>query len=303
MITEKIGIFLETADSLSFSAVAQKHYTTQSTISRQIRALEEEWDVQLFERTNRGLRLTPGGAIMLGCCRRMEQICSAALLKAQNLEVGKRDRIRLGFLETLDVNRIFMPVLQEFSGKYPDLDITVAYHSFEKLRKGLEKGDFDLIYTFDFDVKYIREEVVFDPLFPIKPVFVISERHPMFSREQLDVADLAKEEFFLPEARDAPGREEDLRMILSAYGIRNSRIRFMPNLESVLFQMRTGRGVAMSDDASAVCLEKGVRRIELDKYRGSLNLVAVWCKNNLNPMLPLLLRYCVDLQEIWPGKV
>lgn len=290
MITDKIEIFLEAADSLCFSAVAQKHYITQSTISRQIRALEKEWGVPLFERTNRGLRLTPEGTIMLDCCRRMEQLCSAALQKAQHLEVGKRDRIRLGFLETLDVDQVFMPFLQDFAGKYPNLDITIAYHSFEKLRTGLKKGDFDVIYTYDFDVKYIEEEVVFDPLLAIRPVFLISERHPLYLRAEVRVSDLADEDFFLPGAEDAPGREADLRMILSAYGIRSSRIRFMPNLESVLFQMRAGRGVAMSDDVSSVCREKGVRCIELDKYRGSLNLVAVWCKNNLNPVLPLLMR-------------
>ena len=96
MITEKIGIFLETADSLSFSAVAQKHYTTQSTISRQIRALEEEWGVRLFDRTNRGLRLTPGGAIMLGCCRQMEQMRTVVTCAMKAVRESRNTRIMMG---------------------------------------------------------------------------------------------------------------------------------------------------------------------------------------------------------------
>ena len=74
MISEKIDLFLDAGQELNFSAVAKKNYTTQPTVSRQISDLEAEWGMQLFVRSNKGLRLTPEGAVMLDCCRKMNRL-------------------------------------------------------------------------------------------------------------------------------------------------------------------------------------------------------------------------------------
>ena len=72
MISEKIDIFLDSGRELNFSAVARNNYTTQPTVSRLIADLETEWGMKLFIRSNKGLRLTPEGAVMLDCCKKME---------------------------------------------------------------------------------------------------------------------------------------------------------------------------------------------------------------------------------------
>lgn len=291
MLTEQIEMFLETADALCFSTVAKKRFTTQPTISRQISALEEEWGLKLFIRTNKGLRLTPEGTIMLACCQKMKQQCEESLKRARELTVGKNARLRLGFLELMDTDRIFMPFLRDFAREYTDLDISISSHSFGKLREGLQKGEFDIIYTFDFERANMQGDIVANILGEVKPVFVLSKYHPLYEKKDLHITDCAAEIFYLPESKDAPGREETLQMILRAHGIKDGKIRYVQNLDSVLFQMQAGKGIALMDTSFKDLYHPSYRLLEFEHYRGSLNIMSAWRKDNLNPFLPLLVNH------------
>lgn len=290
MLSEKMDIFVEAADALCFSDVAKSRYTTQPTISRQISALEAEWGIKLFVRTNKGLRLTPEGSIMLSCCKKMQQLCENSLERAKDLKVRKQDRLRLGFLETFDVERIFMPYLQEFSDRYPELELSVSSHSFRELRKGLETREFDIIYTYDFELPRIREDVVADYLTELTCFFALSEKHPLYSKADLSLRDCEGETYFLPEPSDTVGRELDLKNILHAEGVANCRIRFVPNLASLYLQMQMGKGIALLDESVAGIRDPRYRLLRLQKVYKPLGLISVWRKDNLNPFLSLFVN-------------
>ncbi len=297
MLTEKIEIFLEVAESLCFSEVAKKRYTTQPTISRQIGALEEEWGIPLFVRSNKGLRLTPEGSVMLRCCRKMYQQCESALRTARELKFEKNGRLRLGFLEVLDVERIFMPYLREFSAAYPEVEFSVFCESFSGLRRGLIRDQFDIIYTFDFDMQSMSEEIVINRIGELPPLFVISKYHPLFTKEHITIADCKDEYFYLPEEKDSPGRTADLQRILRANGIGSGKIRLVPNLDSALMQMRMGKGIAMADNGTKGIWNQDYRIMKPEKQNDSIGLVSGWKKDNLNPFLPLFVNHqTVELQ-------
>ncbi len=301
MLTEKIEMFLEVAESLNFSEVAKKRYTTQPTISRQITALEEEWGIPLFVRSNKGLRLTPEGSVMFQCCQSMYHQCEAALETARDLKFGNDKKLRLGFLEILDVERIFLPCLQAFTARYPELDISVSCDSFGGLREGLESGRLDIIHTFDFDIRNLTEEVLADEMGVLNPLFVISHYHPLFGRKQLKIEDLKDECFYIPAESDSPGRTADLQRILRTNGIPNSRIYKMPNLDSVLMQMRLGKGVALVDTGTKGIWNDQYRIIAPSRTKDSFHLVAVWKKDNLNSSVALYTQsMAADISPVLP---
>ena len=65
---ELLATFEAAARHLSFTKAAAERFVTQSAVSRQIRALEDELGLALFERRHRALRLTEGGARLFGTC-------------------------------------------------------------------------------------------------------------------------------------------------------------------------------------------------------------------------------------------
>ena len=292
MISEKIDIFLESGNELNISAVAKKRYTNQSTISRQIRDLEKEWGFALFKRSNRGLRLTPQGAIMLDCCRKLDHQMNDALQRAKNLGSEKREKLRLAFLTDINAEELFMPAVLQCAAEHENLDIALHYGSFGDLRKALKTGQADIVFTYDFELRNIHEQVVVDYLTERHPCLVIGKEHPLYRRRKLTIQDLREETFFLPEESDSPGREQDMLYVLRACHVPGGKICFVPNQESVFFQVRLGRGVAMIDPAARQIGEYELRVISLDAdgHFGKLGMVAVWKKDNLNPMIALAMQ-------------
>lgn len=83
MTDMQIKMFMELTRSLSFSKTAETFYTTQPTISRQIRMLEEEWGVRLFDRNKRQVKLTKAGKVMAEFFDAHDEGLKKALQKAK----------------------------------------------------------------------------------------------------------------------------------------------------------------------------------------------------------------------------
>ena len=64
MTDMQVKFFMELTRTLSFSKTAETFYTTQPTVSRQIKLLEEEWGIRLFDRNKRQVQLTNAGKVM-----------------------------------------------------------------------------------------------------------------------------------------------------------------------------------------------------------------------------------------------
>ena len=65
MNIQQLRYFLVLADTLSFTKTAEKYYISQTAVSNQIKALEEKLGVQLFQRDNRKVILTPAGKVFV----------------------------------------------------------------------------------------------------------------------------------------------------------------------------------------------------------------------------------------------
>ncbi|MBO4835604.1 MAG: LysR family transcriptional regulator [Lachnospiraceae bacterium] len=83
MTDMQIKMFMELTRSLSFSKTAETFYTTQPTISRQIRMLEEEWGIRLFDRNKRQVKLTKAGKVMADFFDEHDDGLKKALQKAK----------------------------------------------------------------------------------------------------------------------------------------------------------------------------------------------------------------------------
>ena len=98
MTTTQIRCFLEAAKSLNFTYAASKLYISPSTLSKSILALEKELELQLFIRDRRGIRLTPGGALL---CQRMTPFLDEMpnwIHQAQLANQGLNGTLRIGYL-------------------------------------------------------------------------------------------------------------------------------------------------------------------------------------------------------------
>ena len=108
------------------------------------------------------------------------------------------------------------------------------------------------------------------------------------AREQLRPEDLCGENFILPDGAESPGRTDELLAILKKMGIRCGKILYVPNQESMLLNVRTGKGIALMDNSLREVYDGDrYRFLEIPREMAPLYVVCVWKKENLNPAVPL----------------
>src|SRR5690606_42006284 len=86
------------SETLNISQAAQKLFLGQPALSVSLRKLEEEWGCQLFERTSRGVQLTPSGSAALEDARRALFHAYQARDKARLVATGQAGTLKLGFI-------------------------------------------------------------------------------------------------------------------------------------------------------------------------------------------------------------
>jgi DNA-binding transcriptional LysR family regulator len=90
--------FVAVAEELHFRRAAERLHVAQPAVSEQIRKLEVELGVQLFDRTQRSVSLTPSGQAMLGEARRVLRQAEVAQMAARSAADEAKSRLRIGYL-------------------------------------------------------------------------------------------------------------------------------------------------------------------------------------------------------------
>jgi DNA-binding transcriptional LysR family regulator len=195
----KVRYFAAVAEHLNFGRAAQSLHIAQPVLSRQIRALEDELKVQLFERDNRSTRLTPAGEALLEDARTLLPAAVATRRRVRDVAAGRRT-FTVGFMPGL----IVTPAVRELSRRHPGLSVEVFRTDWT--------NQADVIRDGRVDIGYLRlpadpRGLAIEPLLSEARVVVLPADHRLAGKESVAVADLAGEHLLqdpdaVPEWRD-----------------------------------------------------------------------------------------------------
>ncbi|CAO3375751.1 LysR substrate-binding domain-containing protein [Azospirillum argentinense] len=134
--------FVTIVDCGGFTRAAERLGRTQSTISLQIKRLEDGLGKRLFERKGNGLALTPEGEILFTAARRLLQMANETCARLMEPDVG--GSVRLGTPE--DFATVHLPdVLWRFARAHPQVNLQVNCDFTANLLDGFSRGEYDLI--------------------------------------------------------------------------------------------------------------------------------------------------------------
>ena len=137
-------VFYDVSKYGSFSKTAEFTYTTQSAISKSIKKLEEELEVQLFYRNSNGIELTEKGRQLLYYVEKSYGNLLTAerlMLETENLERGK---LNIG-LPSHIASFFFFDKIIDFHNKYPNIEMTLISASTAQLLELIDKHEIDII--------------------------------------------------------------------------------------------------------------------------------------------------------------
>ena len=188
MELRQLYIFCAAAQTLNFTKAGLKLGYAQSNITGQIRQLEEELQVKLFERMGRGIQLTSEGRSFLINAKNILDLCEKA--KAEFLPQEIRGVLNIGAAETLCVYRL-PRILTEYRSRYPQVEIRVQTESCEHFFELIKAGSIDIALVLTDRVK--SADMTVQTLHDEPMTVVSSPSHPLARRKQLKPQDLAGE--------------------------------------------------------------------------------------------------------------
>lgn len=278
----QLECFFTVAECGSFSAAAEKLYVTQPAVSKQIRLLEEEWGISLFDRKSRSVELTAAGKIMLQHLRQASIAFNAALEQAKLSDKAPHTQaIRIGVYDCARFT-LLSQILGKFIVAHPNVSIAVEECHFTALNAGLRNNRYDLIITFN----YMLDNLPFVqtlPLMKANHIAMISRQHPLAAKPDLQFTDLKDECFYIPAQEADELSVVNAQDICAASGFRMHRFRLVPNIKSALFCMELNLGAVILDDC--VYMEHFDDYVSIPaNYANPLSVG--WRKDNVNPLIP-----------------
>ncbi|WHY60020.1 LysR family transcriptional regulator [Cytobacillus firmus] len=136
MNLDYLKVFYVTANNKSFSQTAKDLHLSQSSVSLQIKQLEEQWDCQLFERTTKKISLTPAGEILYHKVKKLIALMNETENELEELKGSVHGDLKVG--ASLTIGEHVLPfLLADFSSLYPKvslhLNVYNSRHIVEKL--------------------------------------------------------------------------------------------------------------------------------------------------------------------------
>lgn len=224
MELRQIRYFLKVAELLNFSEASKALFITQSTLSQQIRQLENEFDTILFERNSHEVSLTEAGQQFMRYARKVIIDVDDCTQKMDDLKNMLTGELNIGV--TFTFSPLLTETVLEFMKLYPHVRLNVFYKTMSELMDMLQRREVDFVLAFkptDRNDK-IESHVLFNNHLSV----VVSERHSLAKRKSLTLDDLAPYDAAMP-ARGLQARNSFDDMIHSE----NSKLKIRVELNDV----------------------------------------------------------------------
>jgi LysR family transcriptional regulator, hca operon transcriptional activator len=283
--------FVAVAEAGSLTvAAAQKLHTSQPSLSRQIRDLEDEVGAPLLTRRARGIELTAAGRAFLDHARLVLSQVDAAAEAARRVAHPPKPRFAMGFLTGHELT--WMPeALRILHGALTNIEVTISSQYSPLLADGLSKGK--------IDAAFLRREkgvpgVAFRLLVKEPLVVILPSDHRLAARKAISLGDLRGETFV-----NVSGTAPVLRVVIDDY-LKRSGLNITPAHEADHLAMgmsliASTRGVGLLPAYAQNFLPSSVTSRPLKGDTPTVDLVLGYRKSNQSPVLRLLLSRLDEL--------
>lgn len=194
MTFEQLNYFITTVESDTFFDAAETLHTTQSTLSKQMKKMEEELEITLWDRSKRRASLTPAGQLFYKEAQNLTKQYHKTLIKMQKLQEVISQELHIGTLPFLAQYNI-TGLIRQFRELHPKITLKLSEVEENELLMGLSKDSFDLVIA--------RESMINTNTYCFKPIaqdtlcVILPMEHPLAHHSLLSLKDIKTENFVL----------------------------------------------------------------------------------------------------------
>ncbi|REC50392.1 LysR family transcriptional regulator [Chryseobacterium pennipullorum] len=283
MDIQQIRYFLVLAKELHFWNTAGKVNITQSALSRQIKALEEELGIMLFERNKRNVKLTPAGTFLYEKWAQVLNELDFFNEHARQIQLGEVGTLIISHPDSLSAS--FLPdVLSRISSSYPGLKIELLQVRYEEQEEFLRNYKVDLAITRDLT---IAEDIASEKMYSDHLAIVVPENHPFRSVEDITPEALKLQKFILPGKGEGSSYIGLIQQLFRYFEVSPDASFYSEFGSAIIALVRNGLGIAVLPDSYAFHESPGIRFIPTHFQSG---LYLNWRKDDHHPVLSNILN-------------
>lgn len=272
----RLVVFRAVAEQRSFRKAAEDLYLTQPAVSLQIKALEEDIGVQLFDRTGVGVALTEAGKVLLRYARQANALFVLAEQETAALSGDHAGQFALGASTTI-AQYVLPRLLGEFSREHPRVHCTMISGNTEQIVSAVEEQKIELGLI---EGPARSRDVKTEPFLEDELVLIVSAGHEWAEAKSISCSLIAAAPMLMRER--GSGTRRVVEMALARQGIKASSLQIVMELDSteaIKSAVEAGLGIGFVSRwaiAKDLRLDTKFRIVEVEAVRIQRNFLLAY---------------------------
>ena len=273
--------FVAVAEELHFGRAARRLHIAQPPLSQQIKNLEDELGVKLFDRTKRTIKMTDAGIYFFKEAKQLLLNVEQAAEVARRIYRGQVGRLVVGFVGS--VVYTFLPEgLRLFRERFPDVELVLQEINTAEQIKLLHSSSIDVGFHYSGaqDPLLTCRRLTQAPLMVVLP-----KKHALANRKSLDIRELAQEPFIANTRSTEPVVLDAFISLCHSAGFSPKIAQEAGQVQTVLGLVASGLGTSLLPDYIKNIRRPGVQYIPLSGPCPTVKLAIVWRSDNSSELI------------------
>jgi DNA-binding transcriptional LysR family regulator len=260
----QLRILKAVATEKNFTRAGDLLYLSQPSLSKQIKTLEKNLDIQLIDRENNKISLTENGKIFLQYAERILALCEESCRVIIDLKNGERGNLTVGASQT--IGTYLMPkVLALFAQNYPQIDLKVEVNSTRIIARNIENREIDIAVVGGEIPEILKKKLSIENFVEDEFSLIVPKSHPFALKKKISKEDLYHLNFITLNANSTIRKFIDNILIQNQIQINELKIVMQLNsIEAIKIAVSLGFGAAFIS-SSAIEKEIELNTIEILK--------------------------------------
>ncbi len=272
--------FLTLAEELSFIKAAEKLFISQPPLSRQIKELEEELGVRLFNRNNKRVELTDAGKYFEREVRQLLQSLDRTILKTQKISANISGEFRIAYISSTFSGHI-TELIKFLSEQYPFVNFRLYEVATARQIQELEQGKLD----FGIIRGPLKSPILETQLWFRDSFSVVFNKQRLNLKAEKDIDSLKNETFIFFNKEYAPYYYDALLQICAKHGFVPEVVHESNNIPSILQLIKDGLGTSiLPTNVSKNNIHEDIGFLELKSTHQFSEVLLATPKNDNSPI-------------------
>ncbi|MEN0046854.1 MAG: LysR family transcriptional regulator [Bacteroidota bacterium] len=279
------------AEELHFHKAAEKLYLSQPGLSKQIKQLEEQLEVKLFDRNKRSVKLTPSGHYLKTQMIFLDSFLQRTFHHLKNIELGVEGEIRIGFVGSAMQN-VIPELIKKCNQSYPKIQFVLDEMSNQAQIVALQNYAIDLAFV---RVNEVPSDLALKPIFEDHFSLVLPQSHQINTQNFKGIHQLKEESFILFSSDYSSTYYQNIMSIFEDANFEPKVSHKSIHANSIFRLVESGLGIAIVPHSLTLGMSTAIdiQVVELKNILQRAVLFIAWKKEMHHPVLNKILEFLI----------